>query len=79
VEAVEITDAIFDAPHPNADHVSGVIYDPRERCAFVNNGFIEANSKKNRVPIGSVWWTAGRNAQTSAIGSSANRTDNSPS
>ncbi len=31
IEAVQITDATFDAPHPNPDHVRGVIYDPVKR------------------------------------------------
>ena len=31
VEAVQITHSTFDAPHPNPEHVIGVIYDPRKR------------------------------------------------
>ena len=28
IEAVQITDATFDAPHPNPEHIQGIIYDP---------------------------------------------------
>lgn len=35
VEAVQITDATFDDPHPNPEHIRGVLYDPQLRCAFV--------------------------------------------
>ena len=28
IEAVQITDATFDAPHPNSEHRIGLIYDP---------------------------------------------------
>lgn len=28
VEAVQITETTFNAPHPNPEHVIGVIYDP---------------------------------------------------
>lgn len=31
IEAVQITDATFDAPHPNPEHITGVIYDPIKR------------------------------------------------
>ena len=31
IEAVQITDTTFDAPHPNPEHLSGVIYDPIKR------------------------------------------------
>ena len=33
IEAVQVTDATFDAPHPNPEHVVGVYYDPVQRCA----------------------------------------------
>ena len=36
IEAVQITDATFDAPHPNDEHVRGVLYDPVARCAFID-------------------------------------------
>ena len=36
VEAVQLTDSTFDAPHPNVEHLSGVIYDPIQRCAFID-------------------------------------------
>ena len=35
VDAIQITDATFDAPHPNSEHIPGVIYDPVERCVFI--------------------------------------------
>lgn len=31
IEAVQVTDSTFDAPHPNSDHIRGVIYDPIKR------------------------------------------------
>ena len=31
IEAQQITDSDFDAPHPNPSHVPGVLYDPVER------------------------------------------------
>lgn len=31
IEAVQITDATFDAPHPNPEHLPGVVYDPVAR------------------------------------------------
>lgn len=35
-EAVQLTDATFDKPHPNPEHIPGVIYDPKRRCAFIH-------------------------------------------
>lgn len=35
IEAVQITDKIFECPHPNPDHVPGVIYDPVKREARI--------------------------------------------
>ncbi len=37
VEAVQITDSTFDAPHPNPEHVKGVIYDPVSRTVRIND------------------------------------------
>jgi hypothetical protein len=37
VDATQITDDTFDAPHPNPDHVIGVVYDPLQRCAYIEN------------------------------------------
>lgn len=31
IEAIQITDEMFDAPHPNDLHIPGVIYDPVRR------------------------------------------------
>lgn len=36
IKAVQVTDTTFDAPHPNPEHVPGVIYDPVQRCAFID-------------------------------------------
>lgn len=35
MKPVQITDATFDAPHPNPEHIPGVLYDPVHRCAYV--------------------------------------------
>lgn len=35
IEAVQLTDKTFDAPLPNPEHVPGVVYDPRRRCALI--------------------------------------------
>ena len=35
IEAVQITDATFDDPRPNPEHISGISYDPRLRIAFI--------------------------------------------
>jgi len=35
IEAVQITDSTFDAPHPNHEHLGGVIYSPKERCVYI--------------------------------------------
>ena len=35
IEAVQITDQTFDAPHPNPEHLEGVIYDPVARCVYI--------------------------------------------
>ena len=35
IEAVQITDATFDAPHPNPEHIPGVIYDPVKHEAYI--------------------------------------------
>lgn len=35
IEAVQITDQTFDAPHPNPEHIPGIIYDPAQRCVFI--------------------------------------------
>jgi hypothetical protein len=35
IEAVQITNATFDAPHPNPEHLVGVLYDPINRCVFI--------------------------------------------
>lgn len=36
IEAIRITNDTFDAPHPNDEHVPGVIYDPVQRCVFID-------------------------------------------
>jgi hypothetical protein len=35
IEAVQLTDSTFDAPHPNPEHIAGLIYDPIQRAAYV--------------------------------------------
>jgi hypothetical protein len=35
VEAVQITDSTFDAPHPNPEHFAGVRYDPVNRTVEI--------------------------------------------
>ena len=35
IEAVQLTNATFDSPHPNEEHIPGVVYDPILRCAFI--------------------------------------------
>lgn len=35
IDAVQITDLTFDAPHPNDEHVRGVLYDPVKRCVVI--------------------------------------------
>ena len=44
-EAVQITDSTFDAPHPNLEHIVGVVYDSTKRCAFIDTleGRMRAN------------------------------------
>ena len=36
IEAVQITDETFDAPHPNPLHVRGVVYDPIAKTVTIN-------------------------------------------
>lgn len=36
IEATQITDNAFDGDHPNEEHVTGVIYDPRLRRVFID-------------------------------------------
>lgn len=36
IVAVQVTDSTFDAPHPNPEHIVGVLYDPQERCAYID-------------------------------------------
>jgi hypothetical protein len=35
IEAVQVTDATFDDPHPNDEHIPGVMYDSVLRAAFI--------------------------------------------
>lgn len=37
VEAMQVTDALFDDPHPNPAHMRGedIVYDPDHRCVRV--------------------------------------------
>ena len=45
IEAVQITDGTFDAPYPNLDHISGVVYDPIVRCTYIQarEGIMQAD------------------------------------
>ncbi len=36
IEAVQITAATFNAPHPNPEYVPGVRYDPIHMCAYID-------------------------------------------
>lgn len=36
VEAIQITPDTFDKPHPNSEHIPGVIYNPLKRCAYID-------------------------------------------
>lgn len=36
IEAVQVTNSTFDAPHPNPEHIQGVVYDPERRCAYIH-------------------------------------------
>ncbi len=36
IEAVQVTNGTFDHPHPSAEHVAGVVYDPVHRCAYID-------------------------------------------
>jgi len=36
IQAECITDEMFDEPHPNPHHISGVVYDPIQRCVFID-------------------------------------------
>ncbi len=35
IEAVQITNATFDAPHPNDEHIKGITYHPIQKCVFI--------------------------------------------
>lgn len=35
IAAIQVTDQTFDLPHPNPEHITGVVYDPVQRCAFI--------------------------------------------
>ena len=35
IEAQQIKDSDFDNPHPNSDHIIGVIYSPKEKCVYI--------------------------------------------
>lgn len=36
IEAVQITNDTFDHPHSNPNHLFAVVYDPVQRCVFIN-------------------------------------------
>ena len=35
IEAVQVTNSTFDAPHPNAEHIAGLQYNPVLRCVHI--------------------------------------------
>lgn len=35
IEAVQLTEETFSAPHPNPEHIVGVIYDPQTKTAQI--------------------------------------------
>ncbi len=35
IEAVKLTNETFTDPHPNPEHIVGVVYDPTVRCAYI--------------------------------------------
>jgi len=35
IEAVQITEDTFSAPHPNPEHIVGVVYDPIQKSVFI--------------------------------------------
>lgn len=45
IEAVLVTNATFDDPHPNPTHLVGPTYDPVQRCVFISTleGVMRAN------------------------------------
>lgn len=61
VEAVQITDATFDGTLPSEDQIPGVLYDPQQRCAF-----IETQDGTKRVDIGD-WVVRDANGQLTAV------------
>lgn len=36
IKAVQLTDNAFDGPHPNPEHVPGIVYDPVTRTAQID-------------------------------------------
>lgn len=36
IEAMQVTDEVFDGPHPNPLHIKGLTYDPVKRCVEIN-------------------------------------------
>lgn len=35
IDAVQVTNDTFDAPHPNPEYIAGLVYDPLNRCVFI--------------------------------------------
>ena len=40
VEAMQLTDEVFDGPHPNNLHIPGVLYDPTSRTASLSKNAV---------------------------------------
>lgn len=45
IEAFQMTEKVFTTDHPNDLHIKGVIYSPKERCAYINT--LEGRMKVN--------------------------------
>ena len=47
VEACRLTDEMLDAQHPSDLHIPGIVYDPKNRCAY-----IDTSEGRMRVAVG---------------------------
>lgn len=64
-QAVQLTDRTFDAPHPNPDHIVGVLYDPVRRVAL-----IETDQGIETAELGD-WIVKAPNGRLSRVGAKA--------
>ena len=35
IDAVQITEEMLNGTHPNDAHITGLVYDPKEKCVFI--------------------------------------------